>query len=306
MRFCRFQTSAGSLHWGIPSADFSSAISLNFCAPDIRTWMENGAALPTPEILKSAKSHSLTGTKLLSVLPSASSFRDGYAFRQHVETARKNRGLEMIPEFDHFPVFYYSLSQNFLSPGELKVPKYAQIRLDYELEVALVLHKGGKNLSPLEAEECIFGLMVLNDWSAREEQMNEMKLNLGPAKGKDFASSLGTVLVTLDELEPVRTRTPNGSHFDLSMKAFLNGECISSGNLKDISWTFAQIVSRASQGVELQAGDVIGSGTVGTGCLLELNGSKVLQNRWLQHGDTLRLEVDRLGRLEHKIVFESA
>jgi fumarylacetoacetate (FAA) hydrolase len=144
--------------------------------------------------------------------------------------------------------------------------------------------------------------MIMNDFSARALQMEEMKLSLGPAKGKDFATGLGPYLVTLDELAPKSQKTPNGLSFDLGMRAFVNDVQVSTGNVKDMNWTFAQIMARASYGVTLYPGDVIGSGTCGTGCFLELNGSKITDNQWLKPGDRVALEIDGLGRLDNVIV----
>jgi fumarylacetoacetate (FAA) hydrolase len=227
--------------------------------------------------------------------------RDGYAFRQHVEAARRNRGVPMIPEFDHFPVFYFTNHLAVTGPGDVPVQKQAQEKLDFELEVAIVIGKEGKNIPVEKADEHIFGYMVMNDWSARALQMEEMKLNLGPAKGKDFATSLGPWLVTRDELQPKAVQGTKGERHDLQMKALVNGKQLSLGNLKDMSWTFAQIIERASYGVTLYPGEVIGSGTVGTGCLLELNGSKITDNLWLKPGDEVVMEVDMLGRLVNRV-----
>jgi fumarylacetoacetate (FAA) hydrolase len=243
-----------------------------------------------------------SSAKLLSPVPKPVSVRDGYAFRQHVEAARRNRGVPMIPEFDHFPVFYFTNHLAVTGPGELRVQKQAQDKLDFELEVAIVIGKEGRNIPAEKADEHIFGFMVMNDWSARALQMEEMKLNLGPAKGKDFATSLGPWLVTRDELAAKAIRGPKGEQHDLAMKAFVNGKQLSTGNLKDMSWTFAQIIERASYGVTLYPGEVIGSGTVGTGCLLELNGSKITDNLWLRPGDEVVMEVEELGRLVNRIV----
>ncbi len=240
--------------------------------------------------------------RLLSPIPRPVSMRDGYAFRQHVETARRNRGVPMIPEFDHIPVFYFTHHLAVTGPGELQVQKLARERLDYELEVAVVIGKEGRNIPASKADDHIFGYMIMNDWSARALQMEEMKLNLGPAKGKDFATSLGPYLVTRDELRSRSIPTAHGEKLDLRMKAFVNGKQLSDGNVKEMTWTFGQILERASYGVTLHPGEVIGSGTVGTGCLLELNGSKITDNLWLQPGDQVALEVDLLGRLENKIV----
>jgi len=239
--------------------------------------------------------------QVLSPIPRPLAMRDGYAFRQHVEAARRNRGVPMIPEFDHFPVFYFTNHLAVTGPGEISVQKQALEQLDFELEVAVVIGKTGKNISAKDADEYIFGYMIMNDWSARKLQMEEMKLNLGPAKGKDFATSLGPYLVTRDELSSFALSTPQGEHHQLKMKAFLNGKQLSEGNLKDMSFTFAQIIERASYGVTLHPGEVIGSGTVGTGCLLELNGSQVTHNLWIASGDEVTLEVDQLGVLKNTI-----
>mgnify|MGYP000928706530 FL=1 len=141
----------------------------------------------------------------------------------------------------------------------------------------------------------------MNDFSARALQMQEMTLSLGPAKGKDFATGLGPWLVTMDELKEQSQRTDRGTKFDLGMRAFVNDVQVSTGNVKDMNWTFAQILERASYGVTLYPGDVIGSGTCGTGCFLELNGSKITKDQWLKVGDKVVLEIDRLGRLENTI-----
>ncbi len=252
--------------------------------------------LQEPEVIAASR------VQLSAPLPRPVSMRDGYAFRQHVETARRNRGLPMIPEFDQFPVFYFTNHLAVQGPGEIWVQERHLERLDFELECAVVIGKEGKNIPAEKADEYIVGLMIMNDWSARALQMEEMKLNLGPAKGKDFATSLGPYLVTVDELEDRKIVTPQGVQYDLQMEAYLNGERISQGNLKDMSWTFAQILERVSYGVTIYPGEVIGSGTVGTGCLLELNGSKVFDPpRWLHAGDTVELRIERLGSLRNTV-----
>jgi fumarylacetoacetate (FAA) hydrolase len=245
--------------------------------------------------------HPLDGVALKAPIPRPPSMRDGYAFRQHVETARRNRGLEMIPEFDQFPVFYFTNHQAVVGPGELRVEKLQLERLDFELEAAIVVGKEAKNVAAANADDLVFGLTIMNDFSARAMQMEEMKLSLGPAKGKDFATALGPWLVTKDELDAKRVATPNGSQWNLEMRAFVNDVQVSKGNVKDMNWTFSQILERASYGVTLHPGDVIGSGTCGTGCFLELNGSKITNNQWLKPGDVVALEIDGLGRLENTI-----
>lgn len=249
--------------------------------------------------------------EMLAPVPNPTSCRDGYAFRQHVETARRNRGVEMIPEFDSFPVFYFTNHNSIIGEGELVVELDHLEHLDFELETAVVLSKKGRNIQASEADQYIAGYTIMNDFSARVLQMDEMKLNLGPAKGKDFATAIGPYLVTPDELKEFKIETPEGDKYNLRMKAFHNGKQISDGNMKDMNWTFAQLIERASYGVDVYPGDVIGSGTVGTGCYLELNGTANLEAKakgetytpvWLKDGDTIELEVDGLGKLTHKVV----
>lgn len=245
---------------------------------------------------------SLAGADLVAPIPRPPSMRDGYAFRQHVEAARRNRGVEMIAEFDLFPVFYFTNHNAVVGPGPLGVRPMQRDKLDFELEAAIVIGKGGRDISAANADQHVFGYMIMNDWSARTVQIEEMKLSLGPAKGKDFATGLGPYLVTTDELESARRAGPNGDRYDLGMRAWVNDVLLSQGNVADMTWTFAQILERVSYGVSVHPGEVIGSGTVGTGCLLELNGSKITKNQWLQPGDRVVLEIDRLGRLENTIV----
>jgi fumarylacetoacetate (FAA) hydrolase len=252
--------------------------------------------------LPSSFAQPLRDVTLLAPIPRPPSMRDGYAFRQHVETARKNRGMEMIPEFDQFPVFYFTNHQAVIGPGDLRVQKRHLDRLDFELEAAIVVGTRGRNVPASHADALIFGLTIMNDFSARALQMDEMKLSLGPAKGKDFATGIGPYLVTIDELTAHAKSTPHGAQWDLEMRAFVNGVQVSRGNVKDMNWTFAQILERASYGVTLHPGDVIGSGTCGTGCFLELNGSKITHDQWLRPGDIVMLEIDGLGRLENRVV----
>ncbi|HCN04086.1 MAG TPA: fumarylacetoacetate hydrolase [Bacteroidetes bacterium] len=243
--------------------------------------------------------------QLISPVPRPTSMRDGYAFRQHVEAARRNRGLEMIPEFDEIPIFYFTNHQAVYGPGDIPVLPLHRDKLDFELECAIVIGKKGRNIPANEADSYVAGYMVMNDWSARTLQMQEMKLNLGPAKGKDFATSLGPWLVTRDELATRRIDTPNGETYDLEMRTVINGKSVARGNVKDMTWTFAQIIERASYGVTLYPGDVIGSGTCGTGCFLELNGSKVYDPAWwLDVGDVVECEIDLLGKLVNTVVAE--
>ncbi len=228
------------------------------------------------------------------------SLRDFYAFEQHVKTARANRGAEMIPDWYEVAVFYFSNHNAIAGPFDpVKRPK-ASKSLDFELEIAAVIGKAGIDIPASKADEHIAGYMVMNDWSARDLQVKEMKMNLGPAKGKDFATTLGPYLVTPDELlDRMIDRGNTGSVYDLQMIGRINGQETSRGNWQDIYFTFAQMIERASADVQLYPGDVIGSGTVGTGCLLELTKG---QGPWLQPGDVVELEIERLGVISNKVM----
>lgn len=247
----------------------------------------------------------LESLPLIAPVPFPTSTRDAYAFRQHVESARRNRGLEMIPEFDQYPVFYFTNHNAIQGPGDVELmPDHFQ-QLDFELEIAVVIGREGRNVRAEDADDYIAGYMILNDLSARLLQMEEMKLNLGPAKGKDFVNILGPWLVTPDELDKYLVKPKQGhigNLYDLKMQCRVNGKVVSQGNTKEMDWTFAEIIERASYGVDILPGDVIGSGTVGTGCFLELNGTGKLKDpnykaQWLQENDVVEMEVEALGKL---------
>ena len=271
-------------------------------ARQIAQQIEAGTLVATP----------IRNYEILAPVPHPTSCRDGYAFRQHVEAARKNRGVEMIPEFDQYPIFYFTNHQAVEGPGPVYcMPDHFQ-QLDFELEIAIVIGKKGKNIKASEADAYIAGFTIMNDMSARKLQMEEMLLNLGPAKGKDFSTVIGPWLVTPDELAQKVAPTKaghTGLNYDLAMKCFVNDILVSSGNVKDMDWTFAEIIERCSYGVTLYPGDVIGSGTVGTGCFLELNGTGKrldpnFQPQWLQNGDRVTMTIDQLGVLENQIIAE--
>ena len=254
----------------------------------------------------------LAQVSLLAPVPYPSSCRDGYAFRQHVAAARRNRKVEMIPQFDEYPIFYFTNHHSIQGPGPIRcMPDHFE-KLDFELEAAVVIGKKGRNIRAEEADQYIAGYTIMNDLSARTLQMEEMLLNLGPAKGKDFATSIGPWLVTNDELEVFRTTTKDnhtGAQYNMPMTCTINGVQVSSGNMNQMDWTFAEIIERASYGVDLYPGDVIGSGTVGTGCFLELNGTGKLNNpdfvpQWLNAGDVVSLQVEGLGELTNTIIAE--
>jgi len=268
--------------------------------PEAAVLAAGEVSVPTGSLLREDE------VRLLAPLPRPVSVRDGYAFRQHVETARRNRGLPMIPEFDEFPVFYFTNALAVIGPGELRVGRRRLEKLDFELECFAVIGKTVTNPTLEEADDAILGYGVMNDLSARALQMEEMKLNLGPAKGKDFATAIGPWLVTKDELADRLRRSPKGNVLDARMTAHVNGVQVSEGNVAQMDWTFAEIVRRAADGVTLEPGEVIGSGTVGTGCFLELNGSGITKDQWLRPGDVVSLAIEGLGTLTHKIVEDPA
>ena len=247
--------------------------------------------------------------QILAPVPHPTSCRDGYAFRQHVAAARRNRKVDMIAEFDQYPIFYFTNHNAIQGPGEIECMLDHFQKLDFELEVAVVIGKKGRNIKAADADEYIAGYMIMNDMSARTLQMEEMLLNLGPAKGKDFSTVIGPWLVTPDELEQYKV-APKANHvgnaYSLKMTCRVNGIEVSSGNTAEMDWTFAEIIERCAYGVDILPGDVIGSGTVGTGCFLELNGTGLLNDpnykvQWLQAGDTVEMDITGLGSLTNII-----
>lgn len=218
----------------------------------------------------------LAEVTLLAPIPVPPSIRDFFAFEQHVATARANRGSQVPKEWYEFPVFYFTNPAAVYGPeDEIPYPAGTS-ELDYELEIAAVI--GG--------DQEIAGFTIMNDWSARDIQRKEMRVGLGPAKAKDFATSLGPVLVTPDEFGGTSA----------TMTARVNGEERSRGNLADMHYSWRQILAQASRGTRLRAGDVIGSGTVGTGCILEHD-----DGRWLGRGDVVELEIEGIGILRNRI-----
>jgi fumarylacetoacetate (FAA) hydrolase len=220
----------------------------------------------------------------------------------------------MIAEFDQYPIFYFTNHQAIQGPGDIIcMPDHFQ-KLDFELEAAIVVCKKGRNIMASEADEYIGGYMIMNDMSARTLQMEEMLLNLGPAKGKDFSTVIGPMLVTPDELEPYKIQCKEhhtGNSYNLKMKCWVNDVQVSEGSVGDMDWTFAEILERCAYGADIMPGDVIGSGTVGTGCFLELNGTGLLNDpnysvQWLQEGDVVEMEIEGLGKLKNTIRKDSS
>ena len=260
------------------------------------------------------KAEMVNESALLAPVPHPTSCRDGYAFRQHVASARRNRKVDMIPEFDYYPIFYFTNHNAIQGPGDINCMPDHFHKLDFELEVAIVIGKKGRNVKAADADQYIAGYMIMNDMSARTLQMEEMLLNLGPAKGKDFSTVIGPYLVTPDELEAFKVPAKPGhvgNTYDLPMSCKVNGKTVSEGNMKDMDWTFAEIIERCAYGVDILPGDVIGSGTVGTGCFLELNGTGLLNDpsfkpQWLQAGDVVEMHIKGLGLLTNTIRKENS
>jgi fumarylacetoacetate (FAA) hydrolase len=224
------------------------------------------------------------------------SFRDFYAFEQHVGTMWRRRGGDIPEAWFRLPIFYFSNTSEIRGPGEPVWAPDGSVELDYELEVGALVDTPAVDLPPERAEEAIGGYIVLNDWSARDLQREETTVRLGPAKGKDFATSIGPWLVTPDELTDIQS----AKGYDLAMTADVNGTEISRGSWSSAQFSFGDMLARASADVRVRPGDLIGSGTVGTGCLLEVGEERL--GRWLEPGDEVTLRIERLGELKTPII----
>ncbi len=300
MRFVTFDDAAT----GATRAGAVSGASVHALAPGVTLLSllgDDGERLHEAgeQALRGDDVRPLEGLKLLAPIPVPPTVRDFYAFEQHVKTARARRGLEMDPDWYELPVFYFSNPYAVCGPDDDVAIAPGSTEMDFELEVAAVVGRAGSDLDPADAEAYIAGYTIMNDWSARDVQRREMKLSMGPVKGKDFATTLGPVLVTPDELEQHRS----GKSYDLGMVARVNGKEYSRNVLSSINYSFAQMVAYASRGTRVAPGDIIGSGTCGTGCILELSlvhGAEAYP--WLVAGDVVELEVDVLGTLRNRVV----
>jgi fumarylacetoacetate (FAA) hydrolase len=226
------------------------------------------------------------------------SMRDFYAFEGHVATMWRRRGGEVPEAWYRLPIFYFGNVSEIRGPDEPVWAPLGSTELDFELEVGAVVDASARDLDPDRAEDAIGGYCILNDWSARDLQRDETTVRLGPAKGKDFATTIGPWLVTPDELADARA--PGSTGPDLAMTAEVNGQAISRGTWSAAQFSFGQMLARASADALLRPGDLIGSGTVGTGCLLEVKDETL--GRYLQPGDAVMLGIERLGELRTPIV----
>lgn len=243
--------------------------------------------------------HPLENVTLLTPIPEPPTARDFYAFEQHVKAARALRNADMIPEWYEIPIFYFTNTSELYGPDADVPYPVGSHALDFELEIACVIGREGKDIAVEDAADYIVGYTIMNDWSARDMQAQDMKLNLGPGKGKDFATSLGPWLVTPDELEARRSGDGASERYDMTMLARVNGKEVSRGNFNQIYYSFPQMIAWASRNARLRVGDVLGSGTVGTGCILELT---TAVQPWLQRGDVVEMEIDGIGVLRNRIV----
>jgi 2-keto-4-pentenoate hydratase/2-oxohepta-3-ene-1,7-dioic acid hydratase in catechol pathway len=241
----------------------------------------------------------LADATLRAPIPSPPSVRDFMSFEEHVKTSTEAIGQQLDPGWYERPVFYFSNPAAVCGPGEPVAIPPGATELDYELEVAAYIGRPGRDIAPEDAEAHIAGYTILNDWSARDLQVREMRQLLGPAKGKDSATTMGPMFVTPDELEPFRA----GNGHRLTMTASVNGRPYSRGDWSTLHWSFGQMIAYASRGTQLVPGDVIGSGTVGTGCILELSRVHGVEAYpYLQPGDEVTLEVEGLGAISNVVV----
>lgn len=225
--------------------------------------------------------------RLLAPLRPAS-LRDFLAFEDHAKGGAKRRHEDLNPAWYRTPVFYKGNHRSIVGPGEDVVwPAFTE-KLDFELEIACVVGASGRDLDPNVAENAIFGYTIMNDWSARDVQRDEMAMRLGPAKSKDFATSLGPCIVTADEIDP---------RDGLTMRARVDGEEWCKASSRDMHWTFPQMIAHVSTGEDVLPADVYGSGTPFGGCGLD-------HDRWIAPGNVIELEIDGIGVLRNKVVRE--
>lgn len=304
MKFVTVKTNNGEIKVGLLTqtgiVDLAKA-SNGQLPGDMLSFIDNHAAntelINELDLANVQPNYALTDVTLLAPLPNPRSFRDYVAFEQHMLNAGKTFGHPVAPVWYEMPIFYFTNHQAISGTGQaIARPPHCQ-KLDYELEMACIIGKQGANIKADEADDYIFGYTIFNDWSARDIQRVEMGMPLGPHKGKDFANTIGPCIVTKDEMNQYRTDT---DRFDVRMTAKINGQLICDGNFKTIHYTFGQMIERASEnGVTLYPGDILGSGTVGWGSLIETN---FAAHRPLEPGDEVEMEIAGIGILKNNVV----
>lgn len=255
-----------------------------------------GLRLERLEVKGNPVAHRLEEANLRSPLARPGSLRLFTAFEAGIQRFFQLQGLSAVPrEWGQMPIFFFGNHLAIFGPGETISKPRGSAWLDFELGIACVIGRTGRDISLTEAENYIAGYTVINDWTARDYQLSEMRAAMGPHKGKDFATSLGPVLVTPDELA---NRQVSAGRYNLGMIARVNGNEVGRGNFQEIHWTFPQMIARASSDTSLHPGDVLGSGVIGRGCLYDVTNGR---GPWLRPGDTVELEVERLGVLRNQI-----
>ena len=320
MKLVTFKTNLGAVRAGWMQGE-TGIVDMNKAHKDLPSDLltfieahEGYIKLIQNENLEAIAAHyQLSEVKLMAPLPKPPSIRDFLGFEQHMLNASKAFGHNVKDDYYNIPVFYFTNHNAVYGPDdEIKRPAM-ETKMDLELEIAAVIGKAGSDIPEDKVDDYIFGYTVFNDWTARATQKEEMKMPLGPAKGKDFANAFGPCIVTKDELESKRCTISRAEHpehlampetkgdrYDLRMTAKINGELICEGNTKTAYWTFAQQISRASaNGANLVPGDIMGSGTVGWGSLIENN---FTVHRPLEPGDIVELEIEGIGVLRNKVV----
>jgi fumarylacetoacetate (FAA) hydrolase len=302
MRFIRFTDpeTPGPVRVGVLDAE-GSTIRVIDGLTDLLPLIESGeeALLAAGSAaLKSGPGIAVSTVRALSPVATPPTVRDFYAFEQHVRAGRSWRGLEMDPDWYELPVFYFSNPYATTGCGEVAMTPGAQ-HFDFELEVAAVVGRAGRDLTPEQGEEAVIGYCVLNDFSGRDVQQREMKLSMGPVKGKDTATALGPCLVTKDELADHR----EGKGYRLELSCEVNGQPYSRARWSDVFWSFGEMAAYASRGTEIRPGDILGSGTCGTGCIMELSRAHGEEKYpWLKPGDEVVARVEGLGELRNTVV----
>lgn len=300
MKFVRFRHPSGpALSGVVGSDDLIFALDSSASISELIAGGGTGLRDAGKNALRQQKEAMPYGeVQLLCPLDTPPTVRDFYAFEGHVRAGRSWRGLEMEPQWYEAPVFYFSSPYAVRGPGEMPMAPGSK-QFDFELEIAAVLGGGGSDLTVSEAEDLVAGYCVMNDWSARDLQQAEMKLSMGPVKGKDTATSIGPVFVTKDEIEDRRS----GTGYELAMTCRVNGVSYTESSWSDVYWSFAEMVAYASRGAEVRANDIVGSGTANGGCILELSrGEDGHRFPWLTAGDQVEAEVELLGTLHNTLV----